>query len=143
MKTDLSFEEKFIYLDKIFVDEKLLSPEINEHLSTKQSGTSISHLNPEITNQFAKTLGLVYVSSKEPDGNLCFANNDEVRSEFKLTFTSKDIINYIAAVLHAPIFTAQQQKFLKTNSSIIPYPKDPEIFWELVEIGSKMRSIIG
>ena len=141
MKTDLSLEEKFIYLDEIFADEKLNSPKINEHFSTEQSRTTTSYLNPKITNQIAKNLGLVFVSTKEPEGNLCFVNNEEVRSEFKQTFTSKDTLNYIAAVLHSPIFTPQQQQqeLLNADSLTIPYPKDAKTFWELVELGSKMR----
>lgn len=132
-------EETPKYLDIIFIDQKDLSIVLKETLPTVQSSISIPQLNPEIIKQISNQLGLKHILKTEVQGNLCFANNQEIRPEFKQTFTNEDILNYITAVLHLPIHEAQYKESLKTNSCKIPYPKDPKTFWELVKIGSEIQ----
>ncbi|MFE3871455.1 type ISP restriction/modification enzyme [Flavobacterium sp. ZS1P70] len=101
----------------------------------------IPNLNAEIVNQIAKQLGLTFVAEKEPEGNVCMANNSEVRPEFRETFAPIDILDYIYAVLHSPTYREKYKEFLKIDFPKIPYPKDTKIFWELVELGSQIREI--
>lgn len=101
----------------------------------------IPNLNAEIVNKIAKQLGLTFVAEKEPEGNVCMANNSEVRPEFRETFAPIDILDYIYAVLHSPTYREKYKEFLKIDFPKIPYPKDTKTFWELVELGSQIREI--
>ena len=101
----------------------------------------VPNLNAEIISQIVKQLGLTFVAEKEPEGNVCMANNPEVRPEFRETFAPIDILDYIYAVLHSPTYREKYKEFLKIDFPKIPYPKDTKTFWELVELGSQIREI--
>jgi predicted helicase len=83
------------------------------------------NLNMEIVNQIAVNLGLTFVPEKEPEGNVCMANNNEVRDDFKTTFAPIDILDYIYAVLHSPTYREKYKEFLKIDFPRVPYPKAP------------------
>lgn len=55
----------------------------------------------ELAEKISKALGLIHLNKTEITGNVCFANSDELRAEFKETFTSVDLMNYEFAVLHS------------------------------------------
>ncbi|MFV8270792.1 type ISP restriction/modification enzyme [Flavobacterium sp. GT2N3] len=99
------------------------------------------NLDAEIINQIAKQLGMTFVTEKEPEGNVCMANNSEVRPEFRETFAPIDMLDYIYTVLHSPTYREKYIEFLKIDFPKIPYPKDIKTFWELVELGSQIRKI--
>ena len=107
----------------------------------KETPTSTPNLNLEIVNQIAKQLDLAFVPEKEPQGNVCMANSDEVRPEFKQNFAPIDILDYIYAVLHSPAYREKYKEFLKIDFPKIPYPKDGKTFWELAALGSQIRQI--
>nr|WP_315151732.1 type ISP restriction/modification enzyme [uncultured Flavobacterium sp.] len=107
----------------------------------KETPTRTPNLNLEIVNQIAKQLNLAFVPEKEAQGNVCMADNDEVRPEFKQTFAPIDILDYIYAVLHSPAYREKYKEFLKIDFPKIPYPKDAITFWELVTLGSQIRQI--
>ena len=123
----------------------------NGQFSTEQTTPPVGHpskgefrapnLNSEIVTHMAVLLGLFFVSEKESEGNVCMANNAEVRPEFRQTFAPIDILDYIYAVLHSSKYRAQYKEFLKIDSPKIPYPKDSKTFWKLVELGSQIRKI--
>jgi len=56
-------------------------------------------------------------------------------------FPPIDILNYIYAVLHSPTYREKYKEFLKMGFPRVPYPKDTETFWKLVELGSELRRI--
>jgi predicted helicase len=118
-----------------------LYPAANGQLSTELNAERTPNLNLEIVTQIAKQLGLAFVAEKEPEGNVCMANNDEVRPEFKQTFAPIDILDYIYAVLHSPAYREKYKEFLKIDFPKIPYPKDSKTFWDLVALGSQIREI--
>ncbi len=91
-------------------------------------------LNPEIINQVADCLGLLFINEKGTEGNVCFVNSNELRPEFRQSFTSIDLLDYCYAVLHSTI-----NEFSKINSIRIPITSDSSIFWELVNYGSELR----
>ncbi|SEF42069.1 type ISP restriction/modification enzyme [Flavobacterium urumqiense] len=99
----------------------------------------IPNFNAEIISQIAKLLGLTFVAEKELEGNVCMANNPEVRPEFRETFAPIDILDYIYAVLHSPTYREKYKEFLKIDFPKIPFPKDTKTFWDLVELGSQIR----
>ncbi len=59
----------------------------------------------------------------------------------KLFFAPIDILDYIYAVLHSPIYREKYKEFLKIDFPRVPYPKDKETFWKLVELGKQIREI--
>jgi hypothetical protein len=91
-------------------------------------------LNPEIINQITDCLGLLFINEKGTEGNVCFVNSNELRPEFRQSFTSIDLLDYCYAILHSAI-----NEFSEINSVRIPITSDSSIFWELVNYGSELR----
>ncbi|HPE77976.1 MAG TPA: hypothetical protein PLC80_17915 [Draconibacterium sp.] len=99
------------------------------------------NINPEIVKQLAEKLNLTYVPERELEGNVCFINNPEVRPDFRVSFSSIDIQNYIYAVLLSPANCNKYSEFLETGFPRLPNPRDAVTFWQLVELGDKLRQI--
>lgn len=100
-----------------------LYPESDEIFSERDR---VPNLNEEILFQFSEKLGLAFTSEKEKN---------------KDTFAPIDILNYIYSVLHSPTYREKYKEFLKIDFPRVPYPKDQEIFWKLVEFGGELRQI--
>lgn len=92
-------------------------------------------INIEIINQIAEILGLLFINPKEREGNVCFANRQDLRPAFKQSFALLDLLDFSSAVLHSRIYCQGKQDFLE-----IPIPSDSCIFWQLVQIGSNLRN---
>jgi len=84
------------------------------------------NLNQEIVNQIAQKIGLNFTNEKEDTEN---------------TFAPIDILDYIYAVLHSPTYREKYKEFLKIDFPRVPYPKNKEIFWQLVKLGGEIRQI--
>lgn len=54
-------------------------------------------------------------------------------------FAPEDLLDYIYAILHSPIYRARYREFLKIDFPHIPYPKDKSNFRQLVELGRELR----
>ena len=129
-----------LYIYKNKTDQQSL---LNENIRTP-------NLNMEIVNEIAEGLGLEFVTEKE-EGNVCLANDKEVRSEFRTTFAPIDLLDYIYAVLHSPTYRETYKEFLKIDFPRVPYPspltpkggmeETQEKFWKLVKLGSELRQI--
>jgi predicted helicase len=61
--------------------------------------------------------------------------------ESKGTFAPIDLLDYIYAVLHSPSYREKYKEFLKIDFPRVPYPEDPDLFWQLVELGGELRQI--
>ena len=59
----------------------------------------------------------------------------------KDNFAPIDILDYIYAILYSPSYREKFKEFLKIDFPRIPYPKDKETFWQLVELGEEIRQI--
>ena len=121
-----------------------LYPEITTQQSLLNETIRTPNLNMEIVNEIAKGLGLEFV----PDHNFCHAELVSASQETlkqvqgdKPVFTPLDILDYIYAVLHSPTYRETYKEFLKIDFPRVPYPKDKETFWQLVELGSELRQI--
>lgn len=53
----------------------------------------------------------------------------------------ENILDYIYAVLHSPGYREKYKEFLKIDFPRVPYPKNKEIFWKLVEKGKELREL--
>lgn len=90
--------------------------------------------SPEIINQISNCLGLLFINEKETEGNVCFINSNELRPEFRQSFTSIDLLDYCYAVLHSAI-----NEVSEINSARITITSDSSVFWELVKYGGELR----
>ena len=115
--------------------------ETNTQQNLLETSERTPNLNAEIIKEMAKGLGLTFVNEKQTDGNVCCADSEEVRPEYRLTFAPIDVLDYIYAVLHSPSYREKYKEFLKIDFPRVPYPKDVKTFWELVELGGELREI--
>lgn len=53
----------------------------------------------------------------------------------------EEILDYIYAVLHSPMYRKKHQEFLKTDFPRIPYPINQELFDTLVQHGTRLRHL--
>ena len=101
-------------------------PENNKQQYIGNSKNRIPNLNKEIVNNISVQLGVTFTEEKENKEN---------------TFSPIDILDYIYAVLHSPIYRKKYKEFLKEDFPKLPYPKDSETFWRLVKLGGEIRQI--
>nr|AWJ66162.1 adenine specific DNA methyltransferase [uncultured bacterium] len=108
----------------------------------------------QIIKQIEEKLGLNFVpepfdgaciepsrNAKGDIGNVCMANSPEVRDDYKETFATIDLLDYIYAVLHSPSYRETYKECLKLDFSLMPYPKDQQAFWYLVRLGEELRQL--
>ncbi len=84
------------------------------------------NLNTEIVQTIKESLNLTFTNEKESTPS---------------TFAPIDILDYIYAVLYNPTYREKYKEFLKIDFPRVPYPKDPETFWNLVTLGGELRQI--
>ena len=127
-------------LDNSYVFPLYLYPETNNQITTDQTKRT-PNLNVAIVQQIAENIGISFVPEKEREGNVCLANSQDVRPEFRQTFAPIDLLDYIYAVLHSPTYRETYKEFLKIDFPRVPYPKDAAMFWALVGLGSQLRQV--
>lgn len=103
-----------------------LYPEKTAQHHIEQALERTPNLKNEIVNQFVEDLKLSFTNEKENTEN---------------TFAPIDILDYIYAVLHSPNYREKYKEFLKIDFPRVPYPKNQNIFWELVKLGGEIRQI--
>jgi hypothetical protein len=84
---------------------------------------------PEIAHEFAVRLGLEYVPENGTEGRVCLAAHSDVRPEYRDTFTSAHVRDYVKAILYLQKEPPQDERL------IVPYPVNALIFWKLVQKG--------
>jgi len=100
--------------------------EKNAQYTLKVSQERSPNLNSDVVKEIVAKVGLRFTPEKENLEN---------------TFSPIDILDYIYAVLHSPIYRETYKEFLKIDFPRIPYPKDQETFWQLVKLGGELRSL--
>lgn len=94
-----------------------------------QSNTAIKvpNLDKEIISEVSKLISSNFVERdvQKTDNN----------------FSPVDVLDYIYAVLYSPTYREEYKDFLKSDFPRIPYPKDAEQFWSLVELGGQLRQV--
>jgi predicted helicase len=84
------------------------------------------NLDKKTLNEISEKVGLKFTPEKvETEG----------------TFAPIDLLDYIYAVLHSPSYREKYKEFLKIDFPRVPYPEDPDLFWQLVELGGELRQI--
>ena len=96
-------------------------------------------VNKEIIQRAADNLNLMFSSSDDFRGNICFADSPEVRSDFRETFTSSDLQNCLYAILYSLDNKQNGMKFLDMDLFHALIPTDNSAFWKLVEQGKELH----
>jgi hypothetical protein len=86
-------------------------------------------LNNKIQLHLIENLNLTLTQAYKSEGEVCYLNSPELRPEFRLTFTQRDISDYLYALRHNP----------DGNGTEI-LPVDTGRFWSLVQLGRDKRS---
>ncbi|MCR4030397.1 MULTISPECIES: hypothetical protein [Flavobacterium] len=103
-------------ISKMIFDGKSIYFQVNDLFQNQNQ-------NQALLSKIEQTLNLIFI--KEENANVCFANSDEVRSEYKQSFRLIDLLDYVYVFAHSA--------FYKQSHKII-IPADAEVFWKLVEI---------
>lgn len=103
-----------------------LYSETNSQQTSGQTTERTPNLNKEIVKKLTETIGLTFTNEKE---------------NIKDTIAPIDILDYIYAVLHSPTYRQKYKEFLKIDFPRVPYPKEKDTFWKLVELGGELRQI--
>lgn len=117
---------------------KIPSNESNSFFTLKnlfqksENGTFV--LNKEILGKIVKGTNLLFFDKIE-NGNVCFANNSELRFEFRQNFNVIDLLDFCYAVLHTSVF----KENLDNENKRIPIPSDSDVFWQLAKFGVRFR----
>ncbi len=142
------FDNNFLSRSRKKVMENLLKP--NTALSFVHQG---KNLGPEalityditcedfITNHtFTAPL---YLYHKDGLKTVNFKNEilEKIKAKLQGEVKPEDVLDYIYAVLHSSKFREKYKEFLKIDFPRVPYPKDNETFWKLVEKGKKLREL--
>lgn len=93
----------------------------------------VPNLDMEIVEQIEKKLKLAFI----PEENWVV----DLAKGYKGTFAPIHLLDYIYAVLHSPKYRDTYKEFLKTDFPRVPYPKDIDKFWQLVELGKQIREL--
>lgn len=103
-----------------------LYPDTNGQKTFEQTTQRKPNLNSAIVKQIAEDLSLTFTPEKEETEN---------------TFAPIDLLDYIYAVLHSPVYRETYKEFLKIDFPRVPYPADADEFWRLVKIGEELRRV--
>ncbi len=155
-KQQSTFDFQHIFISKILTDKCTIStqtkeasyhfplyiyPERCNQENLEGPTKRTPNLNSTILKQIEEKIGLAFVPEKAEAGNVCMVDNLEVRDEHKQTFAPIDLLDYIYAALHSPTYREKYKEFLKIDFPRVPYPKDQQTFWQLVELGSQLRQL--
>jgi len=86
-------------------------------------------IKPAFIHTLAAHLKLSYQESASLEGNVCFANNSEVRPEFRTVFNKVDIIRYVSSFLTKAAFDLEAEE--------VPFPQNPTMFWNCAKGNNK------
>ena len=79
-----------------------------------------------VISEISQRTGLQFTEEKEETGN---------------TFAPIDVLDYIYAVLHSPMYRERYKEFLKIDFPRIPYPENLEQFENLAKYGNQLRKL--
>jgi predicted helicase len=114
-----------------------LYPEAGEQATLDQSSGEpqgrTPNLDMKLVSEIEKGIGLEFrdVAGDDIAGSVSRAES----------FAPLDILDYIYAVLHSPAYREKYKEFLKIDFPRVPYPKDKNKFWQLVDLGSQIRQL--
>jgi predicted helicase len=161
-----SIIDKNFYSFQSYLFPLYLYPDQKSQLNFEQQTERVPNLNLEIVQKIADGLGLKFEAEsispfergqrgmtqnlkqeKSSNSPLSVSPQGEKASDpvsierGSQFFCPIDILDYIYAVLHSPSYREQYKEFLKIDFPRVPYPTDANKFWNLVELGGKLREL--
>lgn len=83
--------------------------------------------NNLIIAELEALLGRPFISSYLGNANVCFADDGDVRAEYRTSFKEKDILAYIIGS------TGEKRRLMLASKSVqVSFPKNSTHFWEVV-----------
>lgn len=116
---------KDIVDNRIFYSNKGISICCPLYIYDHQS-ERVPNIDTDIVKKIAKAAHLEFEAEKSGD---------------KDKFAPIDLIDYIYAILHSPVYREKYKEFLKVDFPRVPYPKGAEHFRRMSAIGSELRRI--
>lgn len=113
----------------------------NDKPTILNTSESIAGIDPMAIKNIEEKLNLTFLSEKDSKSYVCMANSPEVRDEFKDIFDIKDVLDYSYAVLNSPKYLENYKDLSKIDFFQVLYPNSPNNFWELVNLGAKLRAL--
>ena len=102
-------------------------PTIFEPAPTSAPGGRRPNLDEKFIQEFAEKLNLKFI----PDG----------KGDLTQTFGPEDIFNYIYAIFHSPTYRTRYAEFLKIDFPRVPLTSQPQLFWQLANLGDELVQI--
>lgn len=91
-----------------------------------------------VVHLLAKHLDLAFIPEINPQGNVCMAENPEVRPEFRHSISNVHLRNYLCAILHSSKYKTERKTLLQFDFSLFYFPGNTEDFWKLVSHGETL-----
>ena len=104
---------------------------IEVHYDMKDPAEHQESLLIKVQKHLLENLQLSLTHVHEAEGEVCQLNSPELRPEFRLTFTQKDVLDYLYALRHDP----------KSSGEEMLLPPDTGMFWQRVQMGREMRAL--
>lgn len=99
--------------------------------STSEGMLHYGHMHKNTAAQIAHHLGLDFIDQETPErSNVCLANAEHVRPEYRTDVTAREIFWYVVAVREAGL----------SDRVRLPYPISAEAFWAMVERGNSLTA---
>ena len=118
-------------------------PFIKIHNNVRLDAENILNSNPEMVERIANILNLTFITTSDHIGNLCYANNSgDLQDAYKETFNRSDILAFIQAVFFSAKFNEKHYWIYDDGDMKVPYPKDRDTFWKLVQISKQIKQSI-
>ena len=97
----------------------------NDILNENEAYTRQANFNPALLAEIENKIGLKFVQEKDYKES---------------TFSPIDLLDYIYAILHSPMYRTKYSEQLKYDFPKIPFPNS-RTFQELIKLGSELRAI--
>ena len=68
-------------------------------LQYKKESLLALDIRMEFVERLTKYSGLIYMENNNEEGNLCYAQNQNIRSEYRMVFSKSDVLNYLDNLL--------------------------------------------
>lgn len=85
-----------------------------------------------IVTRLEVLLHLPFISIYKNNLNVCYANNIDVRVEYRDNFNERDIVAYLIGIMGCKYFSQYNSVRLE-----VPFPKSVDNFWEVIKIKNK------
>lgn len=95
----------------------------------EKTTSGIMIVGDEVIRIFTDHLGLLFIDKKE-FGNVCFANSEELRLEYRQSFRLMDLLDYVCAFMLSSIYKKSERIIVSSDTAL---------FWELVKISRSLR----